>query len=35
VKHGVYARGKVATSPLLAGFGIIVADVFEAPESGA
>ena len=29
VEDGVYARGSVATSPLLDGFGISVADVFD------
>ncbi len=35
VEHGVFARGRVATSPLLDGFGISVGDVFDGPEPGA
>ena len=35
VEHGAYARASVATSPLLDGFDIAVADVFDAPGSGA
>ena len=35
VEDGVYARGSVATSPLLDGFGISVGDVFDVPEPGA
>ena len=35
VEDGVYARGSVATSPLLDGFGISVGDVFDVPAPGA
>ena len=35
VEDGVYARGSVATSPLLDGFGISVRDVFDVPAPGA
>ena len=35
VEHGAYARGSVATSPLLDGFDIAVADVFDATGAGA
>ena len=35
VEHGVYARGGVAASALLEGFVADVAEVFDAPESGA
>ena len=34
VEDGAYARGGVATSPLLDGFRVSVADVFDAPEPG-
>ena len=35
VEHGVYHRGGEAASPLLPGFGAVVAEVFDAPETGA
>ena len=35
VEHGVHARGAEAASRLLAGFGVNVAEVFDAPETGA
>ena len=35
VEDGVYARGSVATSPLLDGFGISVGDIFDILEPGA
>ena len=35
VEQGAYARGDMATSPLLDGFAADVAAVFDAPESGA
>ena len=34
-EHGVYARGGQAASPLLPGFAAAVAEVFDAPETGA
>ena len=34
-EHGVYARGGEAASPLLPGFAAAVAEVFDAPETGA
>ena len=34
VEHGAFARGEAATSPLLKGFAVDVAAVFDAPESG-
>ena len=35
VEDGVYARGGVATSPLLAGFTAEVSAVFDSPDAGA
>ena len=35
VEHGAFARGGSATSPLLEGFTVDVAAVFDAPESSA
>ena len=35
VEHGVYGLGGEADSPLLPGFSAVVADVFDAPETGA
>lgn len=35
VEHGVFARGRAATSPMLAGFTVDVAAVFDAPEPSA
>ena len=35
VEHGVYRLGGEADSPLLPGFSAVVADVFDAPETGA
>ena len=35
VEHGVHARGEEAASRLLAGFRVHVAEVFDAPETGA
>ena len=35
VEHGVHARGAEAASRLLAGFRVNVAEVFDAPETGA
>ena len=35
VEHDVYARGGEAASPLLDGFAVDVAAVFDAPSSGA
>ncbi len=35
VQHGVFGRGGVSTSPLLAVFAADVSAVFDAPESGA
>ena len=34
VEHGVHARGAEASSRLLAGFRVHVAEVFDAPETG-
>ena len=34
-EHGVFGRGRAATSPLLEGFTADVSAVFDAPESGA
>ena len=30
VEHGVFRRGETATSALLSGFSVLVADVFDA-----
>ena len=35
VEHGVYRRGGKAASPVLPGFAAVVAEVFDAPETGA
>jgi Uma2 family endonuclease len=35
VEHGVHARGAEASSRLLAGFRVHVAEAFDAPETGA
>ena len=35
VEHGVFARGRAATSPMFAGFTVDVAAVFDAPEPSA
>ena len=34
-EHGMYVRGGEAESPLLPGFAAAVAEVFDAPETGA
>ena len=34
-EHGMYVRGGEAESPLLPGFAASVAEVFDAPETGA
>ena len=34
-EHGRYVRGGAAESPLLPGFAAAVAEVFDAPETGA